>query len=130
MKRCPRLVLASLFSICLLIVITGCSNGSSSNGGTQPTPGGTNPSAPDVSITANPATLTPGQTTTLTWTSSNATSVSISPAIPNLATVPLSGTAPVTPTATTTWTITATGAGGTKTASVTVTVNAASGPPT
>jgi uncharacterized cupredoxin-like copper-binding protein len=70
---------------------------------------------------ANPANITNGSSTTLIWVTSNATSVSISGGVGNVAT---SGSTTVSPTATTTYTLTATGASGTVTQSTTVTVGA------
>ena len=78
--------------------------------------------APTVTLTANPAAINSGQSSTLTWSSTNATSLSIDNGI---GAVQASGTQTVSPTQTTTYTITATGAGGTVTAQATVTVNAA-----
>jgi len=74
---------------------------------------------PEVTLSANPATIPLGESTTLTWTTSNAENVAIDQGIGNVA---LSGTHVVTPTKTTTYTITATGPGGTATDSVTVVV--------
>ncbi len=83
------------------------------------------PAAPTASITANPATITSGQSSTLTWQTGNATDVSIDA----LGAVQVNGTQSVSPTATTTYTLTAKGAGGTQTATATVTVNAPAPPP-
>jgi phospholipase C len=65
-----------------------------------------------------------GQTANLTWASTNATSVAITPAVlgDDVTSVALSGTAAVSPTASTTYTATATGAGGV-TATAVATVN-------
>lgn len=76
--------------------------------------------APVVSFTATPSTITAGGSTTLSWETSNATSVTIDP---GLGSQPLNGSTPVSPTVTTTYTLTATGPGGTTTASAQVTVN-------
>jgi len=77
-----------------------------------------------VQFTASPATITSGQSSTLTWVVQNATSVSIS----GLGSVNAnSGSVGVSPTTTTTYTLTATGASGSVTQTVTVTV---SGTPT
>jgi hypothetical protein len=71
---------------------------------------------------ANPATVAPGQSTTLIWVTQNASSVSISPSV---GTVNPSGSVSVTPTQTTTYTMTATGANGQQvTQAVTVQVGA------
>jgi phospholipase C len=77
--------------------------------------------APTITFTASPTSIGANGSSTLSWTTKNATKVSISPGI---GTVALSGTSVVKPTATTTYTLTATGAGGTKTATVKVTVTA------
>src|SRR5579862_2969677 len=77
---------------------------------------------PTVSIAANPASIFPGQSVSLTWTSANAGSAMIDNGIG--ASQP-SGSITVTPTATTTYTITASGPGGSATSSVTVTVTTA-----
>jgi IPT/TIG domain/NHL repeat/GYF domain 2 len=84
------------------------------------------PTAPTATFTASPATITAGQTTTLSWATTNATSVSIDN---GLGAQPTSGSGTVAPTATTTYTLTATGAGGTTTKQVTVTVTPATPPP-
>jgi hypothetical protein len=71
-----------------------------------------------ASITASPASITVGQSTTLTWTTGNATSVTIE----GLGSVAASGSASVAPTETTVYRLTATGQGQTQTASVQVIV--------
>jgi hypothetical protein len=80
---------------------------------------------PTVSFNASPESIQSGESSTLSWTTANATSASINRGI---GTVPLSGTRAVTPTVTTTYTITVKGSGGTVTSSATVTVTAP--PPT
>jgi len=76
--------------------------------------------APTVSISANPTTITRGQSSTLSWSSSGViNSISINQNIGNVAG---SGTQTVSPTSTTTYTITASGPGGSRTASATITV--------
>ena len=74
---------------------------------------------PTVSLVADPDTIIEGDSSTLTWNSTNADTVTIDNGI---GTVDLSGTQSVSPAATTTYTITATGAGGTVSESVTITV--------
>ena len=73
-----------------------------------------------VNATASPATVGPGQTAALSWTSSNATTLSIDQGIG--AVNGPSGSLSVSPAATTIYTITATN--GTATATATATVNA------
>jgi len=83
------------------------------------------PAAPTATLTASPGTITSGQSSTLTWQTSDATDVSIDP----IGAVQPSGTQSVSPAATTTYTLTAKGAGGTQTATATVTVNMPPPPP-
>lgn len=80
-------------------------------------------SAPAITLTAAPTVVGSGQPTTLTWNSTNALSVTISPSIftEDQTSLALSGSAPVSPSATTTYTATATGVNGvTAKSSVTV----------
>jgi hypothetical protein len=78
-----------------------------------------------VTISASPATIVNGGSSTLNWTTTNAATASIDNGV---GTVPVNGSVSVSPTATTTYNITATGAGGSASVSVKVTVEAA--PPT
>ncbi len=71
------------------------------------------------SFTANPCYIQCGQCVVLTWTVSNAATVTLSPGIGS---VPNSGTYSVSPSYTTTYTLTATNSGGSVSASTTVTV--------
>lgn len=80
---------------------------------------------PAVTLTASPLTIQAGQSSTLQWTSSNATTVSIDQGI---GTVVADSSRVVTPAATTTYTITAAGPGGTASQSVTIVVSAAQAP--
>ncbi len=92
------------------------------SGGGGSDKGGTSGSAPTISsFTANPATINSGQTTTLSWTVADATSLHIDPGN-NDVTGYTSATASNL-TQTTTFTLTATNASGSSTASTTVTVN-------
>ncbi len=85
-----------------------------------------NSTTPDVetpptitSFTANPTTVHAGESSTLSWSVTNATSVSIDQGIGAVSAS--SGTHNVSPTATTLYTLTATNADGTRTATCTVT---------
>jgi len=69
-------------------------------------------------FTATPASINAGQSSTLQWSTQNATSVSIS----SIGTVSASGTNSVSPTVTTVYTLTATNAAGSVTKTATVTV--------
>ena len=79
------------------------------------------PSAPTVSVSANPASVKQGQCATLTWSSTNASKVSIDQGVGN---VDPSGSRQICPGSTTQYTITAAGEGGSRTASTTVSVTA------
>ncbi len=81
--------------------------------------------APTASLSANPNTIDAGQSTTLTWQTTNATDVSID----SIGPVDLSGSRQVTPADSTTYRLIAKGAGGTQEATARVTVNAAPAPP-
>src|SRR6266849_2118900 len=81
--------------------------------------------APTATLTASPDTIDKGQSSTLTWQTTNATDVGID----GIGAVQPSGTQQVSPAGTTTYTLTAKGPGGTQTASATVTVNAPPPPP-
>ena len=77
---------------------------------------------PTVSISANPLTIQSGNSSTLTWTSTNAATASIDNGV---GTVPINGSRSVSPTGNTTYTITVTSVdGNTATDSVTIAVTA------
>jgi hypothetical protein len=81
------------------------------------------PPAPTVSISVNPTVITLGQSTTLSWSSTNATSCTASGAWSGNGAV--SGTLNFTPTVTSTYTLVCSGSGGsTNPTSATITVNA------
>jgi peptidoglycan-associated lipoprotein len=90
-----------------------------------PPPAPPPPAAPTASLTANPNTIEKGQSTNLSWETSNATDISID----NVGAVQATGSQQVTPTDSTTYTLTAKGAGGTKTATARVTVTTPPPPP-
>jgi hypothetical protein len=79
------------------------------------------------SFSANPGTINSGQSSTLTWTITSATSASIDQGVGTVN--PTSGSTSVSPVTTTTYTLTATNPSGFVTAQVTVTVNNATIPP-
>jgi len=101
MKRAALAVLA------LLVATAGCVPGGSISFGEQ---------LVVTSFDADPLTIAPGESSTLSWTVQGATRVEIDPGIGSVA---LSGSRVVSPTATTVYTLVATNAAG-KTASVTV----------
>src|SRR5271165_1148838 len=78
------------------------------------------------SFGVNPATITAGSSSMLTWAATGATSIAITPG--TFTSTLASGSTNVSPTATTTYTLTATNASGSTTSTATVTVVASSGP--
>ncbi len=94
----------------LLLLLVGCQGITSGTPTTQPAPTG--------SLSASPASIQQGQSTTLTWQTQNATSVSIS----GIGAVNPSGSQTVQPSQSTAYTLTATGAGGSTNATALVTV--------
>jgi len=117
MSAVPRLfTLLLLFSA--LIAGIGCGGGSS-----QTTSGN---SAPSIVLTAQPMSISSGSSTTLSWTTTNATSVNI----PGVGTFRAKGSVKVTPSATTTYTATASGPGGTAKASINISVSSQHPAPT
>ena len=77
------------------------------------------PTAPTLTFSANPPSVAPGASSTLTWTSTNATSCSGTGFSPSGA----SGSSLVSPTVSTTYSITCTGSGGSTAQSASVVVN-------
>jgi peptidoglycan-associated lipoprotein len=82
--------------------------------------------APTVTLSANPSSINQGDSSTLSWTSTNATSLTIAPEV---GTVTAEGSTKVTPSDSATYTVTATGPGGTANATARVTVSAPPPPP-
>jgi len=78
----------------------------------------TNGQKPTISFSAQPASIAPGASTILNWTTTNATAVSIA----GLGNYGANGSVTVSPNATITYSATATGPGGTVASSATVTV--------
>lgn len=76
---------------------------------------------PRISASANPAKIQKGQSTRLSWSSQDATSVDIEPSVGR---VVATGSTLIAPTETTKYTVTATGQGGTQATTATVTVTA------
>jgi peptidoglycan-associated lipoprotein len=79
------------------------------------------PAQPTVTLNASPTSVNSGQSSTLSWSSTNATDLDIQPGVGK---VSPQGSTPVTPTESTTYTITASGPGGSATATAHVDVNA------
>jgi peptidoglycan-associated lipoprotein len=89
---------------------------------TRPEPPPPTPAArPTVTLQANPTTINKGDASTLSWSSTNATQLTISPEV---GTVAPEGSTKVSPSDSTTYTITASGPGGSADSTVRVTVSA------
>ncbi len=84
------------------------------------------PARPTVNLQSSSNTIQKGESVTLTWSSTNATTLSLSPEIGN---VSAEGTQRVTPQDSITYTLTATGPGGSADANVHITVSAPPPPP-
>lgn len=82
------------------------------------------PARPTVTLQASSTFIQRGESTTLTWSSTNATSLTLNPG----GTVAPEGSSKVSPTESTTYSITATGPGGSADQSIRITVSAASAP--
>ncbi|MEE2901577.1 MAG: hypothetical protein VYC39_04575 [Myxococcota bacterium] len=78
-----------------------------------------------ISLTANPETITAGESTTISWQTTNTTEVTFDNGIGRKATT---GSVVVSPMATTTYTMTAAGAGGQSTRTITIQVNSPDAP--
>ena len=121
MKQSQSRWIALVFALGAILFLGACHKKAAPPPPPPPPP----PPAPTATLTANPETIDKGQSTTLTWQTSNATDISIE----GVGAVQPNGTQQVTPTESTTYTLTAKGAGGTQTATARVTVNAPPPPP-
>ena len=114
MKKNQWMHATQIAALSLLLAVAGCHKKPKPVPAPPPPP----PPSPTASISANPATITAGQSTQLTWQTDNATDVSIE----GIGKVQASGSQTVTPTDSTTYRLTATGPGGTQDATTRVTV--------
>ena len=114
MKRCARVLVPAL--LVALVAIAGCKKKPAPPAATAPA---VTAPAPTAHISAEPGAVSAGDQVTLTWKTTDATSVSIE----GIGDVPTSGTKTVTPTTSTNYHLVARGEGGTAddTARVTVT---------
>jgi len=116
----------SLFAAGFLFLVSVCLG---SCAGVGNSPGSGKGSAPTISsFTASPTTVNSGTSATLSWSTSGATTIAISPG--SFTSTLSSGSTSVSPTSTTTYTLTATNTAGSSTFQVTVTVNPAASKPT
>jgi peptidoglycan-associated lipoprotein len=125
-QHCPALNRAVLvFASAALLAVAGCHKKPAPAPATPPPP--PPPAAkPTVTFSADPATINKGQSAKLSWTTTDAANVSISPEV---GAVTPQGSTTVTPSDSTTYTITATGPGGNADATTRVTVNVPAPPP-
>src|SRR5215813_6269890 len=120
------LLRASLLTVCAAaLFVAGCNKKPPAAAPPQQTT--PPPARPTVTLQANPTSLNKGDATTLSWSSTNATQLTIAPEV---GAVSPEGSTKVTPGDSTTYTITASGPGGSADASVRVTVAAPPPPPT
>jgi peptidoglycan-associated lipoprotein len=116
---------AMLSTMLALAFVAGCKKKTPAPPPPPPAPAPA-PARPTVSLQANPTSINTGDSTTLSWTSTDATQLTISPGV---GAVTAQGSTKVTPSDSTTYTITASGPGGSADSSVRVTVAAPPPPP-
>ena len=110
-------------ALAVFLFTTGCHH-KQAEAPEPPAPPAETAPAPTANITVNPDSITPGQSATLNWTTTNATDVSID----GIGAVETSGTKTVSPTDTTTFHLVARGDGGSTDATATLTVSQATAP--
>jgi len=116
----------ALYSVLALAIVgVGCKKPITATPA-APAPPPPPPPQPTVTLQATPANVQRGQSTTLRWSSTNATSLTLAPGVGN---VSPEGNTSVTPTDSQTYTITAMGPGGSVTANARVTVTVPPPPP-
>lgn len=109
-------MLAFIAALSAMLLLAACSKKVA-----QVTPPPPPPAAPTATLAANPKVIGQGQSTTLTWQTTNANDITIQ----GLGAVPASGSRTVTPNTSETYTLLAEGPGGTRDATTRVTVNRA-----
>ena len=98
----------------IALTLAGCAKKTNVAKAVPPPP----PPAPSATLAASPNDLQAGQSTTLTWSTDNATQITLS----GVGTVAAKGSTTIRPQSSTTYVLTATGPGGSKDASARVTV--------
>jgi peptidoglycan-associated lipoprotein len=125
-NRYPRLFGTCLLALMAFVFAAGCKKKPAPPPPPPPAPTPqAAPAKPTATLSVNPTSIERGQSATLEWSTSNATSVTID----TLGAVAASGSQSVRPTQSTTYRLTATGAGGTETATARVTVTNPPPPP-
>jgi len=111
------------YRLCFVVAILGVGlfvSGCSKKAAKATPPAAPAPPAPSATLAASPDVIQEGQSTVLTWSTENASTITID----GLGELPASGSKSVTPNSSTTYTLVAKGPGGTQDASARVTVNA------
>ncbi len=117
-----------LYSTCMIaalsaaVFVSGCSKKPISSPPVASTRTEEPAARPTVSFQANPTTINKGDSTTLSWSTTNATQVAIAPEVGPVA---AEGSTKVSPSDSVTYTLTATGPGGTAEGTVRITLGAA-----
>ncbi len=106
------------FVLALMLVAGGCKKKKPAP--PPPPPPAPAPASPTARLSVDPSTITEGQSTTLSWSTSNATDVSIDNGVGRVNT---EGSQTISPMSSTTYTLTAKGPGGTATDTARVTVS-------
>jgi peptidoglycan-associated lipoprotein len=117
MKNYKKNSALAFAALAVFLFTTGCHHKQAEAPEPPAPPAETTP-APTANITVSPDTITPGQSATLNWTTTNATDVSID----GIGAVETSGTKTVSPTDTITFHLVARGDGGSTDATATLTV--------
>lgn len=113
-----------VLTLLALVVLAGCKKKPVAPPPTPPPPPA--PAAPTATLRAVPSVIEKGQSSTLSWNSTNATELRLEP---ELGSVAPQGSSSVTPDRSTTYTLTAKGPGGSAEASARITVNLPPPPP-
>lgn len=132
MQRKRELILI-LLGLCLALFAAGCAKKAPPPPPPPPPPPAVqpketppSPAAPTATLAAEPSSIERGQTATLRWSSSNATSATIDHGIGSVGT---SGNRQVSPAESTSYTLVVQGAGGSARATASITVRAPAPPP-
>lgn len=125
MRRSSLVPVAVLILVVSWLAVTACHKNPPNMTALPQAPEATPPPTPGppvCKLTAEPAAIEQGKSVTLSWTSENATDVTIDPDLGKQLT---QGSAPASPEASTTYILTATGPGGTATCTARITVSPA-----
>jgi peptidoglycan-associated lipoprotein len=111
---------ATLFAAVIAAAFTfGCAKKPPASTAPPPPPPAPAAAQPTVSLQASPTSISSGDSSTLSWTSTDATQLTIAP---DIGSVTAQGSTKVTPSSSTSYTITASGPGGSATSSARITI--------